>query len=105
MDNYNIMEEAVKHYGRDNQIKKSIEEMGELTTVLMRQAQGNDLDNQKVVTEIADVAIMSFQLALIYGLDKVKDEIDRKLEQLKDTIHPEVTAKINYIIKEYYYGG
>ena len=72
---------AVHHYGAEHQKKKAIEEMGELITAISREQDGRATPEQ-VITEIADVQIMMRQLALIYGIDAVAKEIDRKQRRL-----------------------
>ena len=72
---------AVQHYGAEHQKKKAIEEMGELITAISREQDGRATTEQ-VITEIADVQIMMRQLALIYGIDAVANEIDRKQRRL-----------------------
>lgn len=72
---------AVHHYGAEHQKKKAIEEMGELITAISREQDGRATPEQ-VITEIADVQIMIRQLALIYGVDAVANEIDRKQRRL-----------------------
>lgn len=72
---------AVYHYGAEHQKKKAIEEMGELITAISREQDGRATPEQ-VITEIADVQIMMRQLALIYGIDAVAKEIDRKQRRL-----------------------
>ena len=72
---------AVRHYGAEHQKKKAIEEMGELITAISREQDGRATPEQ-VITEIADVQIMMRQLALIYGIDAVVNEIDRKQRRL-----------------------
>lgn len=72
---------AVHHYGPEHQKKKAIEEMGELITAISREQDGRATPEQ-VITEIADVQIMVRQLALIYGVDAVAKEVDRKQRRL-----------------------
>lgn len=79
---------AVHHYGPEHQKKKAVEEMGELITALMRE-QDNRATPEEVITEIADVQIMVRQLAIIYGLDKVANEIQRKQRRLLRRIDKE----------------
>lgn len=74
-------EMAVKYYGAEHQKKKAIEEMGELITALSRE-QDNRAAKVEVITEIADVLIMMLQMAIVYGLEDVEKEIDRKLSRL-----------------------
>ena len=79
---------AVHHYGAEHQKKKAIEEMGELITAISREQDGRTTTEQ-VITEIADVQIMMRQLALIYGIDAVANEIDRKQRRLLRRIDKE----------------
>ena len=58
------------------------EELGELTTALARYKRGRAMV-EDVITELADVTIMCEQMAILFGYEKYKDEIERKLERLK----------------------
>ena len=71
-----IMRYALMHYSEGAQIKKAVEELGELITALAR---GN-VPNIK--EEISDVSIMLDQLCLIlnYDPEPIRQE---KLERLK----------------------
>lgn len=82
---------AVQHYGAEHQKKKAIEEMGELITAISREQDGRATTEQ-VITEIADVQIMMRQLALIYGIDAVANEIDRKQRRLLRRMDKELKA-------------
>ena len=83
---------AVHHYGAEHQKKKAIEEMGELITAISREQDGRATTEQ-VITEIADVTIMMHQLALIYGIDAVANEIDRKQRRLLRRMDKELKAQ------------
>lgn len=83
---------AVHHYGAEHQKKKAIEEMGELITAISREQDGRATTEQ-VITEIADVQIMMRQLALIYGIDAVANEIDRKQRRLLRRMDKELKAQ------------
>lgn len=71
------------HYGRNHQIVKCLEELIELEDELNRELVGNGNDDF-IVSEIADVIIMAFQMALIFGMDRVEKEIERKIERTID---------------------
>ena len=83
---------AVHHYGAEHQKKKAIEEMGELITAISREQDGRATTEQ-VITEIADVQIMMRQMALIYGIDAVANEIDRKQRRLLRRMDKELKAQ------------
>ena len=82
-----ICRRAVNHYGKENQKKKCIEEMAELTKALCKETfvspdevDGNLINIQE---EIADVIIMANQMRIIYGPDQVDAAIEYKLNRLK----------------------
>lgn len=80
---------AVKHFKPEHQKKKAIEEMGELITELSREQDGRTTP-KKVITEIADVLVTVRQLAIIYGMEAVMDEIRRKERRLMRRIDKEI---------------
>ena len=83
MINYDtICREAVSRFGIKSQVDMAHEEMAELDVALFHLKRGK-ANTDDVITEIADVAIMTYQLALIFGVDKVHAEIERKLERLE----------------------
>ena len=63
-----------------------------MITAISREQDGRATPEQ-VITEIADVQIMMRQLALIYGIDAVAEEIDRKQRRLLRRIDKELRAK------------
>ena len=78
-----LLQAAVERYGISHQIRMAIEEMAELIDALMKRTRARRTDAD-VITEIADVTIMMKQLMLIFGESAVRDEIDRKLNRLKE---------------------
>ena len=89
-----VLRMAIDHYGEQHQKLKTIEELGELQTELARE-QDNRTTPKKVITEIADVMLMIEQLVLIYGLDAVKAEFERKKNRLYRKILKEQEQKRN----------
>ena len=89
---------AVRVFGTRRQIWKSVEEMGELTTALMRFPDRGSVDD--VITEIADVMITVSQLALMFGEKRVMDEVEYKIERLQSRIEQEETLQKQ--LKDYY---
>lgn len=89
---------AVRVFGTRSQIWKSVEEMGELTTALMRFPDRGSVDD--VITEIADVMITVSQLALMFGEKRVMDEVEYKIERLQSRIEQEETLQKQ--LKDYY---
>lgn len=72
-----------KHYGLPSQESKIIEECGELIVAIKHKETGR-ATKEDVVSELADVIILSKQLEVLYGSEDVTGEIHRKLQrQLK----------------------
>lgn len=78
-----ICRAAIAKYGIKSQVGVAHEEMNELSLALYHLKRGK-ATAEDVVTEIADVAIMTYQLALMFGVEKVEAEIDKKLKRLED---------------------
>lgn len=73
-----LLLKAIDHYGKDNQVKKAVEEMAELTKALCK----GDIENIK--EEIADVWIMLYQLQMIfYNGNELPNYTAQKLERLE----------------------
>lgn len=72
--------DAIMQFGLEHRKTMAIEECAELINALAKERRGRKND---VITEIADVQIMIDQLKLIYGEEKVKNEIDRKVARLQ----------------------
>lgn len=82
--NKRILQLAIDKYGIENQFKKAIEEMAELTCLLAREKERVDIKD--LVTEIADVRIMVEQLSMIVGEKYINTEIDGKIARLHKRI-------------------
>jgi len=95
-----IYNRALSHYGSSRQVDKTIEELGELTTALMKFKHG-EATMEDVITELADVFIMTYQMSVAFGFDDVVGEIEYKTARLDEQIEQESDKepKINY-----YYG-
>lgn len=80
-----IYENAISKWGENEQIWMAIEEMGELIASInrYRRGRGTPLD---LLEEIADVQIMSEQLAVIFGAEEIEKVKIIKLERLKGRI-------------------
>lgn len=90
MTNNQILQKAIDHYGAERQIDKCIEEMAELTQVLLKykyvaESMGSDnLLAQEVKYEIADVKITVAQMEMLFGscLEEEKFKITRLRERI-----------------------
>lgn len=77
-----VLESAISKYGGEHQKMKCIEEMGELVTAMSRE-QDLRSTSEEVITEIADVFVTLNQLAMLYGIQDVQEEFDRKVARLE----------------------
>lgn len=86
------LKECIEVYGKEPQVDMAIEEMSELTKVLLkhRRAEKNpaawnyERTRQNILEETADVIIMLTQIIMIYGgRDRVQKIIDDKVKRQK----------------------
>ena len=69
MDHYKVMQAAINHYGKDNQVEKFKEELLELCLGLARD------DESNILEEFADVAIMMEQYKMMLT-EKQRNKIE-----------------------------
>ena len=86
-----LLERAILQWGKDAQRKQCIEECSELITAILHRER-NKCDDEAVVTEIADVAIMCEQMKIIYGAQRVENEIRRKIDRIEKRLENEHTT-------------
>ncbi len=89
MTGHQICVEAVDTFGDGPQQIKAIEELAELQTVLARDMNCLQVTDEEIIDEIADVHIMTQQMAIIFGEKEVVQRINEKLERLKRMIDEE----------------
>ena len=89
---------AIKTYGGDNQMRQCVEEMAELTVSICKylRHRGELRDTElleNIAEEVADVHIMTDQLAMLVGAllqdDAVNDAIEYKANRLKERLDDE----------------
>lgn len=81
-----IMESAIKCYGKEAQMIKTMEELGELTRAIARVllwGEGKE-EMRNLQEEMADVSIMLSQLELMFG--DVSEIEEWKLRRLKERL-------------------
>lgn len=74
----NIFEKAVNKYGAENQVRKAVEELTELSVALLHSLDGRG-DTENIREEMADVEIMLEQLHIIFGYGDYRLIKERKL--------------------------
>ena len=72
----------LRHFGAISQINKCIEELDELQVELTRRK----INKEAIQTEVADVLIMTVQMAMLFGWDEVVKEIQFKLKRTERII-------------------
>ena len=85
MKHKETLQNAILKFGYTSQITMAVEKMAELLNALAKERRGRAKQND-IVTEIADVTIMMWQLAIMYGEQAVDMEIERKIARLKERI-------------------
>jgi NTP pyrophosphatase (non-canonical NTP hydrolase) len=72
---------ALEKWGVEAQYDQTIEECAELIAALKHFKRGK-VDEEQIVSELADVTLMIGQLAWMFGEERVKSVVARKLEKL-----------------------
>lgn len=83
-----VLEKAIKFYGKDKQMIVAIEELSELQKEICKWQRGiGNYDH--VVEEVADVIVMIEYLKLIFEINdkELEKAIDYKLKRLDDNIN------------------
>jgi NTP pyrophosphatase (non-canonical NTP hydrolase) len=79
------LKKIVNYYGFEIQILKAIEELTELSLSLQH-FRSNKESHENVISEIADVIVMTKQLRLMFGDGLVDEEVGRKLDRTIERI-------------------
>ena len=76
-----------EHYGAENQIAKTIEELTELSMALQKYQLASTEENaQNVCEEMADVFIMLEQMSYVFSRFAVEEWIEYKVNRTIDSI-------------------
>lgn len=78
----------VEYYGPERQKGKAVEELVELTEVIVKNINKAFISIDDLYSEVADVEIMIRQLKLIFNMDdaRLDDEMHRKVARTLDRI-------------------
>ena len=95
--NASICFEAIKEYGNQSQLDVVVEELSELIQAIQKlkrnsvngKIKRDSKEVKNVISEMADVTIMLFQLQQIVGIpdESIFNEMNRKLDRLKRRIN------------------
>ena len=77
---------AIKTYGKEAQTQMLFEEMAELQNAICKLSRGRGTAGD-VCEEIADVMIMCFQMAQIFGAKSVEQMAQYKMRRLKKRLN------------------
>lgn len=78
-----VYQDALELWGEEAQLDVAIEECSELIKAICKRKRGDAFAEDKVLEEVADVAIMLEQLVWLFGQDKYDEVFKDKLERLK----------------------
>lgn len=70
----------IRHYSKYSQISKAVEELIELSELLIKAVNKLEINMDSLYEEMADVEIMLAQLKIIYGIN---DEVLRNYKEQK----------------------
>lgn len=91
----NVLNSAIRTFGKESQKVVAIEELAELQKELTKDLRGKP-NLQKIAEEMADVEIMLEQLELIYGVGLIQQKQvfkENKLKRLAERINLENDRK------------
>ena len=95
----NFYKDCIDVWGKDAQIKMCIEEMSELTKELCKNYREKFQDTPEqidhICEEIADVQNMVDQMQYIFGIDKVNEYREKKVQRTKQILDDEKRRKNN----------
>lgn len=82
-----VMQEAICVYGYSNQVAKFVEEAGECIASVMRfQTKPNEVNQDKMCEELADLGIMVEQMKIMFDKGGIQEHWDRKIVRLEERL-------------------
>jgi len=97
---YNTLIDALETWGVEEQFGMANEEFGECITAINQFKRGR-IGKEKFASEVADAFIMANQLAIIVGECEVQEQIEYKLNRLKERLASVHAASDEAMVKEY----
>ncbi|MDA3904106.1 MAG: antitoxin [Desulfuromusa sp.] len=76
-----LYQKTLDRWGEDAQYDQTVEECAELIAALKHFRRGK-VNQQAVIDELADVTLMLGQLTWMFGTERVKESVQKKLEKL-----------------------
>lgn len=84
--------DVLKTFGYAGQIMMLVEECGELLSAISKFRRDRATE-EDIVTELADVAIMVEQMAILFGLPEFEKEKNRKLKRLAKRLEEKLKSE------------
>lgn len=75
-----------RYFGPTKQVAKTVEELTELLTELARSVTKERDNRQEIINELADSMIMILQMWHVYGFNKCKYQMQKKLYHIENEI-------------------
>jgi len=100
-----LYKKALHDWGIGPQIMMVMEETGEMLNAIGKYDRGR-VNEDEVITELADVWILMEQMAVFFGWDRFQNEKERKLARLKERLNKGYTLddakkkKLEYIVED-----
>ncbi len=79
---------SLEKWGREGQYDQAVEECAELIAVLKHFRRGK-VNEDAVVSELADVVLMVGQLVFMFGEEKVEKAVKKKIGKLENLLREE----------------
>jgi NTP pyrophosphatase (non-canonical NTP hydrolase) len=104
-DQEKVFTDAISVYGQESQLIQTNEEATELSLAILKyqremKKMPYDVDEvwrrkQELISEIADVIVMTQQCLLIFGTEEIQQEVNFKLRRQRKRIDKKVNQTIN----------
>ncbi|MCL2015355.1 MAG: hypothetical protein FWG68_03800 [Defluviitaleaceae bacterium] len=80
-----LMQQALKKWGKNSQVMMALEEMSELSKELLKNINRNSDNRQEILEEISDVWLLLEQMKIVYDISEqeLADSMAGKLGKLR----------------------
>ena len=100
-DQEKVFEDAIEVYGHESQLTQTNEEATELALAILKYQRAHKYDDaelkkirrEELLSEIADVIVMTQQCILIFGPEEIQQQINFKLRRQRQRIDNKIKAK------------
>jgi NTP pyrophosphatase (non-canonical NTP hydrolase) len=102
----NIFIESVGLYGENSQLTQTNEEATELALAILKYQRAQKYDDEiklqerrkELISEIADVVVMTRQCLLIFGVEEIQQEVNFKLRRQRQRIDKKINQNFQSVI-------